>query len=256
MHKLNFYQSTSGYRYSIDSFILADFVSSVKGDRVIDLGTGNGIIPLLLARKAKCKIVGLEIQGPLLKHARHNIAQNGLEKEIALIQGDIRLSKLFFKGCSFDTVVSNPPYRKLNSGRLNPISEKAIARHEILITLPELIENTANLLCDSGKLFMIYIPERFSEFISTMHNAGLFPQKVRFVYSTFKSPPKMFLVEGSKAPLYKKGDLIIDPLYIYDDNKNYTLEMQKIYDSFNNYCRPNGHRKIREGSPSCKEDEK
>lgn len=256
MNKLELFQSTVGYRYSIDSFILADFVSPSKGDRVMDFGTGNGIVPLLLARKTRAKITGLEIQGSLLRYARHNISQNGIGKNITLIQGDIRLSKLFFKGGSFNIIVSNPPYRKLNSGRLNPNSEKAIARHEILITLPEIIENAKNLLCDSGKLVMIYLPERYDELINTMEHGGLIPKKIRFVYSNRKSEPKMFLIEGVKSPQYKgegNGNLVLDPLYIYDNKENYTLEMQRIYDSFNNHCRANGNRKIKESGSSSKE---
>lgn len=277
MSKKELFQSTAGYRYSIDSFILADFVSPAEENKIVDFGTGNGVIPLLLSRKTKSKIVGLDIQNSLLRHAYCNITQNGLENQVALIQGDIRCSKSFFKSDYFDIVVSNPPYRKINSGRLNPNTEKAIARHEILITLPELVENAANLLCDKGKLVMIYLPERYDELIDTMVKNRLIPQKVRFIYSNKKSDSKMFLVEGIKrqgpqqeglppvtlAKFFqnkkllrcnniKGGKIVLNPLYIYDNNGNYTLEMQKIYDSFNYNSGTDSNRKIRKNASSRK----
>ena len=252
MNQFYLLQSVAGYRYSIDSFILADFASPAEDNKILDLGTGNGIIPLLLSRKTTSKITGLDIQYSLLQHARRNISQNRLEKQVMLIQGDIRFSKSFLKNGYFNIVVSNPPYRKLNSGRLNPNTEKAIARHEILITLPELLENAFNLLCDDGKLVMIYLPERYDELVCTMSNHGLIPKKIRFIYSNKNNNPKMFLIEGVKREMIspnphfieKKGDLIIDPLYIYDNEGNYTLEMQKIYDSFNNNRGADSDRKI------------
>lgn len=232
MNQLELSQSITGYRYSIDSFILADFANPAQENKIIDFGTGNGILPLLLACKTTSKIIGIEIQSSLLRHALRNIAQRRLKNQVTLIQGDIRFSKSFLKNGYFDIVLSNPPYRKLNSGRLNPNSEKAIARHEIIITLPDIIENAAYLLCDNGKLVMIYLPERYDELIKTIEEKGLTPNKIRFVHSNRNSDPKMFLVEAIKEG---NGDLtILSPLYIYDNNGNYTLEMQKIYDSFNN----------------------
>lgn len=250
MNKVEFLQNSNGYRYSIDSFILADFVASSEKSKIIDLGTGNGIIPLLLASGTSSKIIGLEIQSSLLKHARLNIVRNKLEKQITLIRGDIRFSKLFFKSNSFDILVSNPPYRALKRGRLNPNLEKAIARHEVLITLPELVENGVCLLRDFGKLFMIYLPERYNELINIMNQKGLTPEKVRFVHSYEKSAPKMFLIEAVKKG--KGKTQCLDPLYIYDMNGNYTSEMKKIYDSFDNHSWPNGCRKIRKSSSSGK----
>tara|TARA_B100000315_G_scaffold253559_1_gene292595 strand:- start:15114 stop:15878 length:765 start_codon:yes stop_codon:yes gene_type:complete len=252
INQLNLFQSAAGYRYSIDSFILADFVSPAEESKIVDFGTGNGIIPLLLSSKTKSKITGLDIQYSLLQHARRNIAQNRLENQVMLIQGDIRFSKLFLKNGYFDIVVSNPPYRKLNSGRLNPNKEKAIARHEIFITLPQLLENAFNLLCDKGKLVMIYLPERYDELVRTMEDNGLIPKKIRFICSNKESNPRMFLIEGVKRemnplnPICKggRGDLVLDPLYIYDNHGNYTLEMQKIYDSFNNNRGTNRDRKV------------
>jgi tRNA1(Val) A37 N6-methylase TrmN6 len=270
MNQLYLLQSVAGYRYSIDSFILADFVSPTEENKIVDFGTGNGIIPLLLSRKTKSKIAGLDIQYSLLQHARRNIAQNRLENQVMLIQGDIRFSKSFLKNGYFDIVVSNPPYRKLNSGRLNPNEEKAIARHEILITLPELLESAFNLLCNKGKLVMIYLPERYDELVRTMAEHGLIPKKIRFICSNRNNNPKMFLIEGVKKEdlplipsLARRGNgverkkspqktehfqkvkaKILDPLYIYDNDGNYTLEMQKIYDSFNNNRGTNSNRKI------------
>lgn len=232
LSKLELSQSITGYRYSIDSFILADFVHPSKENKIIDFGTGNGILPLLLARKTTSKIIGVEIQSSLLRYALRNIAQRRLKNQVTLIKGDIKFSKLFLKNSHFDIVVSNPPYRKLKCGRLNPNSEKAIARHEIIITLADIIENAAILLCEYGKLAMIYLPERYDELMSAMIEKRLTPSKIRFVYSNKNSDPKMFLVEAVKKG---NGDLtLLSPLYIYDNNGNYTLEMQRIYDFCNN----------------------
>jgi tRNA1Val (adenine37-N6)-methyltransferase len=254
MRKLELFQSPTGYRYSIDPFLLVDFINPGNEDKIIDFGTGNGIVPLLLARKSPSKIIGLEIQTSLLKHARRNILQRGLGKKITLIQGDIRQSQKIFKGSSFNIVVSNPPYRKLNSGRINPNQEKAIARHEILITLSELIDNAANLLCDKGRLVMIFVFERYNELLTEMKQKGLVSKKIRFVCSTSKSSPKMVLVESIKNG---GGDPIVeDPIVIYDSNGNYSLEMKEIYDSFNNHWWTNSSREIGKSRPARKEAEK
>jgi tRNA1Val (adenine37-N6)-methyltransferase len=254
MRKSELFQSPAGYRYSIDSFILVDFINPGNEGKIIDFGTGNGILPLLLAYKTPSKIIGLEIQTSLLKHAKDNILQKGLEKNITLIQGDIRQSKNFFKNNLFPLVVSNPPYRKLNSGRLNPNQEKAIAKHEILITLSELIDNAASLLCDKGRFVMIFIFERYKELLKEMKQKDLVAKKIRFVCSNSKSPPKMVLVESIKNGV---GDPIVeDPIVIYDSNGNYSLEMKEIYDSFNNHWWTNSSREIGKSHPARKEAEK
>lgn len=243
MNKSELYQSKTGYRYSIDSFILADFISLADGDKIIDFGTGNGVIPLLLTQKTVSKIIGLEIQSSLLKHAWRNTIENKIEKQVALIQGDIRYSRQFLRNSYFDLVVSNPPYRKLNSGRLNPNAEKAIARHEIIITLYDLIDNAGSILKCHGKLVMIYVPERYDELINVLRKNGLIPKKIRFVYSSStQKTPKMFLIEAVKSG---KGERITcDPLYIYDNYGNYSTEMKKIYDSFNNHSGTNCNREV------------
>ncbi len=251
MKQLELYQSISGYRYSIDPFILVDFSSPEKDHKIIDFGAGNGVILLLLATRTTSKIIGLEIQSSLLQHARNNIAKAGFNNQISLIQGDIRFSNFFLRNGYFDLVVSNPPYRKLKSGRLNPNSEKAIARHEILITLPELLENTAKLLRSHGKFVIIYIPERYDELLDSMVKKRIIPKRIRFVHSNKTSDSKMFLVEGIKEG--KGNPVILDPLYIYDNDGKYTLEMQKIYDSFNYYCGTDSNREVREGDSACKE---
>jgi tRNA1Val (adenine37-N6)-methyltransferase len=210
---LNICQSEKGYRYSVDPFLLSDFIWAGDGDRIIDLGTGNGILPLLLSRKfKKSKILGLEIQDSLVEIARKNVLINKLEDRIEIIEGDIKDVHSLFKEGSFDITVSNPPYRKIGNGRINPHPEKAIARHEIAITLLELLRSCRYLLKNIGKAFIIHHPSRLKELLKGMKESGINPCCIRFIHSGPNSEAKMVLVKGVKDG---KDELIImDPLTI------------------------------------------
>jgi tRNA1Val (adenine37-N6)-methyltransferase len=191
-----------GYRHSIDPILLADFVTARKGDRVIDLGTGSGVIPLCLAERFKdIKIVGLELQESLVKVARENVrshAERGNEKAVEIIKGDIRDVKSLFDAESFDIVAGNPPYRKADDGRINPDREKAIARHEIEITLSEFINAAKYLVKNMGSVNIIYHPYRLSELLSLMAENRITPKRIQFVHPKIDSKAEMVMVEGIK----------------------------------------------------------
>lgn len=206
-----------GYKHSVDPILLADFVEARKGDRVIDLGTGSGVIAIRLAERFKdIEIVGLELQEGLVKAARENIqitdcrlqitdlkpSLNPKSKiqnsKIEIMEGDIRNVKSLFDAESFDIVVGNPPYRKADDGRINPDREKAVARHEIEITLSEFIKASKYLLKNMGLLNIIYHPYRLAELLSLMGENRITPKRIQFVHPKIDSKAEMVMVEGIK----------------------------------------------------------
>src|SRR3989338_8286436 len=197
------------YKHSIDLILLADFVTAQKGDRVIDLGTGSGVIALTLAKRFKdIEIVGLELQESFVKIAREKTSpfsppsQGGEGGErggyIEIIKGDIRDVKSIFDAESFDIVVGNPPYRKADDGRINPDREKAIARHEIKITLSEFLKAGRYLVKNLGSVNIIYHPYRLTELLSTMTENKITPKRIQFVHPKIDSKAEMVMVEGIK----------------------------------------------------------
>ena len=195
-----------GYKHSVDPILLADFVEARKGDRVIDLGTGSGVIPVCLAKRFKnIEIVGLELQESFVKAAREKTSPFSPPSQggdggcpIEIIKGDIRDVKSLFDAESFDIVIGNPPYRKADDGRINPDKEKAIARHEIEITLSEFIKAAKYLVKNMGSVNIIYHPYRLTELLSTMTENKLTPKRIQFIHPTIGSKAEMVMVEGIK----------------------------------------------------------
>jgi tRNA1(Val) A37 N6-methylase TrmN6 len=201
------------YKHSVDPILLANFVEARKGDKAIDLGTGSGVIPLCLSKRFKdIDIVGLELQEGLVKKARELVRQahhaqsrpacamyaDRSNPSIEIINGDIRNVKSLFDAESFDIVVGNPPYRKAHDGRINPDKEKAIARHEIEITLSEFIKAGRYLLKNMGSLNIIYHPYRLTELLSTLIENKITPKRIQFVHPKINSKAEMVMVEGIK----------------------------------------------------------
>lgn len=188
------------YKHSVDPILLADFVEVKKRDRIIDLGTGSGVIPICLTKRFKdIEIVGLELQEGLIKTARENIKTHPEpSRRIEIIKGDIRNVKSIFDAESFDIVVGNPPYRKADDGRINPDREKAIARHEIEITLSEFIKAAKYLLKNIGSVNIIYHPYRLTELLSTMTENKITPKRIQFIHPKIDSKAEMVMVEGIK----------------------------------------------------------
>jgi tRNA1Val (adenine37-N6)-methyltransferase len=215
--RLRLIQSRNGYRFSIDAVLLSEFVSTKAGDVVMDLGTGCGVIPLiLLLTRPIGHVLGIEIQPDLACQASRNAALNGFAHRMGVILGDIK--GLPLKSLSADVVLCNPPYRGRHSGRINPDPRRAIARHEIRVSLDDILAAAGRLLRMKGRLAMVYPAARVVDILVRMRNFNLEPKRMRVVYPGERSDSKMVLVEaslGGKAglkilpPLFDQGDFSI-----------------------------------------------
>lgn len=223
-------QNDSGYRYSIEPFLLVDFVILRPGYEVLDIGTGCGVIPVLMInREPDLKITGVEIQGSAATIAKKNASKN--KNRIKILDGDFLDQNLTFFKEQFDLIISNPPYRKINSGRINLDEKKAIARHELKLNLQDMLEKAKHFLKKGGHITLTYPSNRLQETLRELENQNLFPSRIRFIHGNKNAEAKIFLVDAIKG---KKSDLIVDsPLYVYNRGERYTKEMQDIYDSFN-----------------------
>jgi tRNA1Val (adenine37-N6)-methyltransferase len=229
IRNIQLYQSKTGYRFSVDSLLLYDFITLKEVNYIADLGAGSGIVGILLAKKYPgAGITLLEIQDGLVRLAERNVLLNHLENRIKVVKCDLRiLAATSVKSGHYDLVVSNPPFRRLKSGLLNTEEEKAIARHEIKLRLPEFINASSSLLKARGRLCMIYHPQRLSELIDTMRDKDIEPKRLRFVHSTASSESKMVLLEAVKGG--RAGLKVEKPLYIYEHDGRYSDEMEAIY---------------------------
>ena len=226
--KLSIRQGRKGYRFSIDAVILASAIRPKPKERIVDLGTGCGIIPLMLAfRHPKTTLFGVEIQKDLAQMARLNVAENEFTASIQIIRGDMRSLQAGRFGGPVDRVVSNPPFRRAASGRINPNSQRAIARHEIQITLPELIQTASKLLRTSGHFLLIYTSERLVELIQQMRMHHLEPKSVRFIHSHQASESKLVLITGTKRG--KPGLKVGAPIFVYNLDGRYTDEVERMF---------------------------
>jgi tRNA1Val (adenine37-N6)-methyltransferase len=207
--RLRLIQSKRGYRFSIDAILLSEFVTIKEGDTVVDLGIGCGIIPLvLLLTKPVGYALGLEIQRELALQTSRNSILNGFSGKMGVIIGDIRNPPL--APSSAEVVVCNPPYRKRASGRINPDQQRAIARHEILASLDDILKGARHILRDRGRIAMIYPAERLADLMAKMRAHGLEPKRARIVYPGMESDAKLVLIEASLGG--REGMRILPPL--------------------------------------------
>jgi len=221
-------QHRSGYRYSIDAIILAGSARVRPRERVLDLGTGCGIIPLLIAfRHPTVRIWAVEIQPELASLAADNVRVNAMNSRIRVLQADMRQVTSESFGGPMDLVLSNPPYRRERSGRINPEMQRALARHEISITLPEFILAAARVLKNGGRFVAIYAAERTAELLFYMRNGLIEPKRMRSVHSGPQTDAKLILVEGVKNG--KPGIAIAAPLIIYDRKGEYSAEIKQLF---------------------------
>lgn len=226
---LKIIQNEMGFCFGIDSVLLSDFAKKIKRNaKVIDLGTGTGIIPILLCGKTELKrIVGVEVQEEVFDLANRNIKLNNLENKFEVINENIKNLKNIYEYGSFDVVVTNPPYKKENTGIKNLNNKKLISRHEITANLEDFVEISKYLLKDRGSIYMVHRPERLVDILFLMRKNKLEPKKIKFVYSNVNTEPKLVLIEAVKNA---KPFLQIEKnLYIYDENGEYTDEILKIY---------------------------
>lgn len=195
--RLRVAQSRLGYRFSIDSVLLAHFVRVRGAERVLDLGTGCGIIPLILAfRHPRLRVWGVELQPDLAALAAANVRANDMQEQVTILQDDMRRLTPSMTGGVMDVIVCNPPFRRAGTGRLNPSTQRASARHEIDIGLPEILNVARRMLKTRGRLVVIQAAERLGELIAQLHACGIEPKRLRTVHADAGCKSKMVLVEA------------------------------------------------------------
>jgi len=226
--KLRIIQKKAGYRFCIDSLLLAHFAMPRDGEDLIDLGTGSGVIALILAsRHALGRVVGIEIQEELVAMARRSAAINGLEGRVEIRRGDIRRPEAIGEPLSFDAALFNPPYRRLRSGRMNPDPAKAMARHEVAGTLGDFLAASSYLLREKGRAAMIYPAVRMAELITRMRTCRIEPKRMRIVHSRPGSRGEFILLEGVKGG--REGLAVGPPLFIYGPGRAYSDEVASLF---------------------------
>ena len=226
---LKIIQNNEGFCFGIDSVLLSDFAKNIKkGAKVIDLGTGTGIIATLLCGKTELKeIIGVELQEEVYDMANRSVKLNNLQDKFTIINENIKNLKNIYESNSFDVVVTNPPYKKENTGLKNEDEKKLISRHEIKASLDDFLEVSKYLLKDKGEFYMIHRPERLVDILGKMREYKIEPKQIRLVYSNVNKPPKLVLIKGVKNG---KDFLKFEKnLYIYNDDGTYTDEIFKIY---------------------------
>lgn len=222
-------QNTDGFCFGIDSVLLSDFAKDIKKDsKVLDLGTGTGIISILLCGKTKLKkIVGVEIQEEVFDMAKRSCYLNNLEGRFEVINRNILELNDIYEKNTFDVIVTNPPYKKKDTGLINESKKKVISRHEITASLEDFIKVSKNLLKDKGEFYMVHRPDRLVDIMYLMRKYKIEPKILRFVFSNKDKESKLVLIKGIKNanPFLK----LEKNLYIYDENDKYTDEIMKIY---------------------------
>ena len=221
-------QENAGYRFSIDAVLLADYVTAHPNDILVDLGTGCGILPLILAfRYPEAQFIGIEIQSPLADLAVRNVRENNMSDRIRIMCRDMKSIRQDLLPGPVDRVISNPPYRKPGTGRINPNTQRAVARHEIKITLQEVVGTAARLLRPGGRFTTIYPAGRLADLMSGMQSNDLQPEKIRTIHSRSGDEAKLVLAQGIKGG--RGGVAIEPPLIIYQDGNTYTEAVEKMF---------------------------
>jgi tRNA1Val (adenine37-N6)-methyltransferase len=225
---LKLIQKRDGFCFGIDAVLLSYFAQIPKNGAVIDLGTGTGIVAVLVAaKKEPARVVGLEIQADMAGMASRSVALNGLDDRISIVNGDIRDAVQLFGPSSFDAVVTNPPYMEKGGGLLNPEDAKAISRHEILCSIEDVISVSARLLKPGGKFSMVHRPHRLVDIMYNMRKYNIEPKLMRLVHPSPGKKPNLVLVSGTKDGRIELR--VQEPLYVYDSSGRYTKEIDEIY---------------------------
>ena len=221
-------QNENGFCFGMDAVLLSGFARVKKGEQALDLGTGTGIIPILLEAKTEGEhFTGLEIQETSADMAGRSARLNDLDQKVSIVKGDIKEATDLFGKASFDVVTSNPPYMTGQHGLVNPDMPKAIARHEILCTLEDVISQASALLKENGRFYMVHRPFRLAEIMVMMNRYRLEPKRMKLVYPFADKEPNMVLIEGLKGG--RPRITVEKPLIVYQKPGVYTDEIYDIY---------------------------
>lgn len=228
--KLKIFQDTEKFKFSIDSILLANFVTLNKSiTRILDIGTGNAPIPLMLTKRIDAKIDGVEIQKESFNLAEESVKYNNLYNQINLIYGDIKELYKDMENNSYDTIVSNPPYFKSNTKA--PINEgKRLARNEQTLSIKDIFIIAKKLLKDGGNIAIVIDAERLVEIIQLMKESSIEPKRIQFVYPKSTKNSKIMLVEGTKNG--NPGIKVLNPIYIQNEENNYTEYIENLLNNF------------------------
>lgn len=221
-------QNPERFCFGMDAVLLSGFARAKKQERCLDLGCGNGIIPILMEAKTEGKhFTGLEIQPESADMAKRSVALNGLQDRIDIVEGDIKDASKIFGASSFHVVTTNPPYMTAQHGLTNLYEAKTIARHEVLCNLEHIIRESARLLMPGGRFYMVHRPFRLAEIISLMVQYRMEPKRMRLVYPYVDREPNMVLIEGLRGG--KSRMTVEKPLIVYKEPGKYTDEIYDVY---------------------------
>ena len=221
-------QDPKRFCFGVDAVLLSGFATAKKGDKVLDLGTGTGIIPILMSAKTKAEhFSALEIQPESAEMARRSVLLNDLQDKIDIVEGDIKKAAEIFKPSYFDVITTNPPYMNFEGGLKNNFDPKTIARHEVLCSLDDIAAAAQRLLKFGGHFFMVHRPHRLTDIMCILREHKIEPKKIRFVQPYLNREPNMVLIEGVRSgkPMVK----VMPTLVIYKDDGTYTDEIIDIY---------------------------
>jgi tRNA1(Val) A37 N6-methylase TrmN6 len=221
--RIRILQKKAGYRFSVDAPLLADFIQTRHDDEILELGTGCGIISLLLSTKPFRRVTALEIQDSLFDLARRNVRLNQLEDRITVLNQDLRT---FEPPLKYDVVFSNPPYHALDRGHLSRVPEKTVAKHELKSDISDIMRKTAECLQADGRAYFIYPERRREDFVKAIHEAGLQLQRLRSIQPREGEKPNLFLSECGSSPA---GCEEMPPLVLFDRAKEYSAEALRIF---------------------------
>ncbi|MBD5528249.1 MAG: tRNA1(Val) (adenine(37)-N6)-methyltransferase [Lachnospiraceae bacterium] len=221
-------QHPDKFCFGMDAVLLSGFATAKRGEQVLDLCTGTGIVPILMEAKTEAAhLTGLEIQEESADMARRSVLLNGLQEKIDIVTGDVRKAGSYFSSAFFDVVTCNPPYMIGRHGLTNPDAPKAIARHEILCTLEEVVSQTAKLLRTGGHFYLVHRPFRLAEIMTTLVRHKLEPKRMRLVYPYVDKEPNMVLIEAVRGG--KSRMTVESPLIIFSQRGVYTEEIREKY---------------------------
>lgn len=222
-------QNPNEFCFGVDAVLLSNFAKVKKDSLVLDLGTGTGIIPILIAAKTEAKeIIGVEIQPYLSEMASRSVKLNKIENRVSIMNQDLKNLRDILPLSNFDIITCNPPYKDKGTGIVNPEDGKAIARHEIKCELEDIISIASSLLKFNGKLCLIHRPHRLADIICLMRKYKIEPKRLRMIYPNKNKAPSMILIEGARSGNPELR--VLEPLFIFAEDGNYSEEIERIYD--------------------------